>query len=227
MGFFDRFREERVPLVDQAYADVKLMLANGHVMFVSAAAHLYDNEILDIDMEALDLEVKRCEQHLRRAVLEHLALDPSQRLVFCLKLLSIVTEAERVGDLAQSLVRVAKMAARPRLGPALTPLRAMRDEVIEMFGFVERGFLTEDQRVARAHMLKHEAFKRKVNAYLVDLAHSEDPTLNEGITHALSARMMSRVSSHLANIASTIVLPFDQIRNATTAVLTPSSPPPA
>ena len=47
------------------------------------------------------------------------------------------------------------------------------------------------------------------------LAGRDDLTGNEGVVYALSARMMSRVSSHLANIASTVASPFDQIRRST------------
>jgi len=34
--------------------------------------------------------------------------------------------------------------------------------------------------------------------------------------YAMSARLMSRVSSHLSNIASAVASPFDQIRRAPT-----------
>ena len=52
----------------------------------------------------------------------------------------------------------------------------------------------------------------RISAYLHRLADNRDLTPNEGVVYALGARAMSRVSSHLANIASTVAYPFDQIR---------------
>ena len=102
MGFFAFFREEQPPLIDQAFCDVQSMLQNGHEMFAAATAFLLDNEILEVDLKALDNKINHCEQSLRRAVLEHLTIDPNRELIFSLKLISIVHEAERIGDLAKS-----------------------------------------------------------------------------------------------------------------------------
>jgi Na+/phosphate symporter len=214
MGFFDLFRDGRAPLVEQAFEDVKAMISNGHEMFAAAAAHLYDNEILDVDLEALDEGINQREQRVRRTVLQHLSHDPDRQLVFSLKLLSIVTEAERIGDLSKSLVEVAEMAHGPRLGPHVEPLRVLRDRVLQMFDRVEVGFFREDEAVAREHMRHHHQLKTDINAYLARLASHENLTLNEGIVFSMSARMMSRISSHLANISSAVVCSFDQIRTA-------------
>jgi len=58
--------------------------------------------------------------------------------------------------------------------------------------------------------------KDDVTTYLQDLADDDRLTANEGIVLALIARLLSRVSSHLSNIASAVVSPFDQIRRAPT-----------
>jgi phosphate uptake regulator len=58
--------------------------------------------------------------------------------------------------------------------------------------------------------------KDDVTEYLSELAEVDDITPNEAIVYAMSARLISRVSSHLSNIASTVVSPFDQIRRAPT-----------
>jgi phosphate uptake regulator len=63
-------------------------------------------------------------------------------------------------------------------------------------------------------MEMHETMKDDVTAYLQTLARADDVDANAGIVYALTARLLSRVSSHLSNIASTVVSPFDQIRRA-------------
>jgi phosphate uptake regulator len=216
MSFWDLFKGEQPPLVEQAFEDVQVMLRNGHEMFAAATAYLLDNEILDIDLKKLDEEINGREQNLRRAVLEHLTFDPDRELVFSLKLISIVHEAERIGDIAKSLAKVGAIAKKPRMGPSVEPLRAFRDVVLKMFERGRAAFVEGDVEVARVLMEDHERLKDDVTRYLNQLAEREDITPNEGIVFALSARLVSRVGSHLANIASTVVASFDQIRRAPT-----------
>lgn len=216
MGFFDFFTKEQPPLVEQAFNDVKLMLQNGHEMFAASTARLLDNEILDVDLKALDEEINQSEQDLRRAVLEHLNVEPERELIFSLKLISIVHEAERIGDLAKTLAKTADLAHRQRMGPLVEPLRDLRDRILHMFDLAREGFISENESVARDLMRVHEGIKDDVTAYLKMLADREGITPNEGVVYAMAARMMSRVSSHLANIASTVACPFDQIRRSPT-----------
>ncbi len=216
MRFFDFIKGEQPPLVGQAFDDVKGMLDSGHVMFAAGTAHLLDNEILDVDLRALDEEINRCEQDLRRAVLEHLNVDPHRELVFSLKLLSIVQEAERIGDLAKSISRTADLAHKPRMGPLVEPLRGLRDRILQMFEQAKTAFVACDEAAARRLIRSHEQTKDALTEYLSRLADTEAMTPNEGVVYAMGARMMSRVSSHLANIASTVACPFDQLRRSPT-----------
>lgn len=216
MGFFDFFRGEQPPLVNQAFADLQVMLENGHRMVAAATAFVLDNENLTLDLKALDREINQKEQDLRRALLEHFTVNPRREMLFSLKLISIVHEAERIGDLAKSLEKAGRLAKRPRMGEAAVPLRELRDRVLRMFDRARKGFVEGDLSAARALMDAHETLKDDVTAYLTDLAARDDLSTNEGIVYALTARLMSRVSSHLSNIASTVVSPFDRIRRAPT-----------
>lgn len=216
MGFFDFFSEQKPPLVEKAFEHVQDMLENGHRMFAASTAFVLDNEILDVDLKALDKEINQSEQDLRRVVLEHLTIDPERELVFSLKLLSIVHEAERIGDLTKSLEKSGRLAHKPRMGEHVQPVREMRDRVLQMFERAREAFVESDESAAQSLMLGHEKMKDDVTEYLRELAEVDDITPNEAIVYAMSARLISRVSSHLSNIASTVVSPFDQIRRAPT-----------
>ncbi len=216
MGFFDFFRGEQPPLVDQAFEDIQIMLENGQQMFAAATGYLLDNEVLEVDLHALDQPINRKEQALRRALLEHLTLNPRQELIFSLKLISIVHEAERIGDIAKSLEKTAALARKPRMGPVAEQQRALRDRLLTMFDRAREGFVEGDLSAARELMAAHEQMKDDVTEHLRALADRDDLTANEAMVYALSARLLSRVSSHLSNIASTVVSPFDQMRRAPT-----------
>lgn len=216
MAFFDFFRDNQPPLVAEAFEDVRSMLKVGQEMFAAATAHLLDNEILDVDLKELDETINVREQDLRRSVLEHLTIDPGRELIFSLKLVSIVHEAERIGDLAKSISKVTDLAEGQRMGPHVEPLREQRDAVMRMFERAREGFVEADESIARELMQEHERQKDVTTSYLKDLASSDDLSSNEAVVYALAARMMNRVSSHLSNIASTVVSPFDQLRRSPT-----------
>ncbi len=212
MGLFDLLRSGYPPLVAQATEEIQAMVFLGRDMFASAAAHLLENEILEDDLSELDQNINLGEQRIRRAVFEHLSIHPEQDLIFSLKLVSIVHEAERIGDLAKSLAKVASMAKGPRLGDRVMPLREFRDQVLLLFDRLEEGFFRGSIEEAEEIMATHKYLKDEVALYIQDLADDNEITGNEGVVYALSARMLNRVSAHIANIASTVVSPLDQIR---------------
>ena len=214
MGLLNLLSGDVPSRVDEASEHVECMLADGHEMFAAATAHTLDNEILDVDLHVLDGDINRREQDLRRAVRDHLTANPRREMVLSLKLLSIVHEAERIGDLAKSIAKAGGLAERPRLGPPVEPLREMRDVILQMFDLARQGLGDEDVEAARRLMQTHEQVKDDTTAYLNTLAHRSDITANEGIVYALTARLLSRVSSHLSNIASAVAAPFEQIRRA-------------
>ena len=181
-------------------------------MFASAAAHLLENEVLEDDLGELDQHINRGEQRIRRAVFEHLSIHPEKDLIFSLKLISIVHEAERIGDLSKSLAKVAAMAKKPRLSNKVKPLRVFRDQVLSLFEQLEDGFFKGQPEEAEKIMVTHKRLKKDVADYIMDLANDDTLSGNEGVVYALSARMLNRVSAHIANIASTVVSPLDQIR---------------
>lgn len=212
MSLLDIFRGTPPPLVEQSLNDVQLMLERGHTMFAEASAHLLQNETLEVDLARLDDDVNDAEQRLRRSVLGHLSIDPNRDLVFSLKLVSIVQEAERIGDLCKSLAKVAGLASEPRMGPRVETLRVMQQDILEMFELTRRGFVKSDEASADQVMERHEAMKRRTAEFLQELATATDVTVNQAVVYTLTARILSRVSAHLANIGSAVASSFDRIR---------------
>ena len=211
---FDWLRTERASSVTDAVDDLRDMLRVGEEMFAAACAHLLDNEILDVDMETRDDEVDAKEAHLRRSALDYLSATPGRQLPYVLKLLGIVQEAERIGDLAKSIADVAALADAPRLGQPVLPVRALRDRVLEAFAETRACFVEHDASRAELVLQRHDEIKAEANAAIADLARSDDTPANQAVVLALGARMIGRTSSHLSNIASIVVFPYDQIRRS-------------
>lgn len=212
MSILNIFRGSPPPLVEQSLNDVRLMLDRGREMFAEASAHLLQNESLEVDLAQLDEDVNAAEQRIRRSVLGHLSIDPNRDLVFSLKLISILQEAERIGDLCKSLAKFAALADGPRMGPRVEALRKMQQKILEMFEWTKQAFVEGDETMAARVMQRHEEMKEETANYIMDLAKASDITANEAVVYTLSARVLSRISAHLANIGSAVASSFDRIR---------------
>ena len=216
MQFFSFITGAKPPLIERSLRDLGAMLDTSARMFEASTTCLLDNEPVTVDLSALDDEVNDHEQAIRRAVLEHIAVDSRAETSLSLLLVSIVQDAERCGDLAKSIAKASNLADAPRMGRHVEALRPIRDRVQETFPRVREAFIRGDARVARAVMVEHDQTKAEVADFLEGLAAADDVTPNLAVVLAVSSRMIGRVSSHLSNIISAVALPFDQVRNAPT-----------
>ena len=216
MQLFSFLTGTKPPLIQRSIDWLGEMLETSERMFAAATGALLDNEPLRLDLGALDDEVNAHEGRVRRAVLEHMISDPRVETSFSLLLVSIVQDAERCGDLAKSIAKVAALASAPRMGRHVDALRPVRDRVRAAYPRARRAFLAGDAALARTVMDEHTRTKADVAAILQALASADDVSSNEATVLATSTRMIGRTSSHLSNIISAVALPFDQVRNAPT-----------
>lgn len=214
MGFFDFFKGNVPLLVQEATRDVATMLDTTRGMFVAATGFLVDNAPLEVDLYAVDRIVNQAEHDIRQAVFSHVTAHPGQDMVFGLLLMSIVQDAERIGDLTKSLAEIVQLAHHPRKNTQVSVQRILRDRILTMFDMTREGFVQDDAVLARRVMTYSAANKEIVAQYLQDLADSTTVPANMAVVLGLSTRIMGRLGSHLSNIASTVALPFPEIRRS-------------
>ncbi len=212
MGFFDLFRQRGSSLIDMSLTSMREMLETDLRMFRDSTGYLLENEILNTDLEELDAGVNAREIEIRRAVLEHFAINPDDEMVFGLILISIVQDAERLGDLAKSIAEMARMTDVKRFGPEVDELRAIRDEVVKMYTDTIQGFTDGDEELTLGVMVTNQQQKARREGLIKRLVDNKEIDQSLAVVLAVSTRMISRTASHLSNIASAIALPFDQLR---------------
>lgn len=212
MNFFDQLTGESPPLIRQALDDVRVMLDTAHEMTSAAGAWLLDGTALPFDLDAKDELLDEREQDIRRKVVEHLAVNPRQEMVLSLILVSIVEDAERLGDLARTLAGIAGMARHPLRSAHVDPLRALLADVLGLFDQTREAFLEGEADQARAVMSAGVQAKDEATAYLHALAEDDDLDGNEALVLGTAAQAVGRIAAHLANITSSVALPFDKLR---------------
>lgn len=199
-------------LVDSAFADVSEMLHRSAEMLDHALACLLDNETLSVDLEDMDDLIDEAERRVRRSILQHLAVNPRQDLVASLVLVSMVQDAERIGDFARGLVELVRMARSPREGPFADELRRIAARLRPLFDICERAFRLADVDEARRVIVAHRELRRALKDYRSRVAAS-DLTADMAVVYSGAAQILRRVGAHLGNIASTVVQPYDRIRH--------------
>jgi phosphate transport system protein len=202
---------KRSTLIETAFRDVTAMLQQADRMLDYSLAVLLDNQELEVDLEVMDDVIDDAERMVRRSILEHMTVSPHQDLVASLILASIVQEAERIGDFARGLAEIAALAKEPRSGPFADELRTLAVRVRSLFEQCEEAFRKDDPVMAHTIMATQRELKAELNRYLQEIADS-DLTADMALVYGSSATMLRRISSHLSNIVSTVIQPFDLIR---------------
>ncbi len=84
--------------------------------------------------------------------------------------------------------------------------------VRSLFEQCDQAFREDDNVMARAIMVNQRELKAELIRYLQEIADS-DLTADMALVYGSSATVLRRISSHLSNIVSTVIQPFDRIRH--------------
>ena len=203
-------------LLDQAWKQSFEMLDITHEMFLEAIGSLRerDDSIIKKEIRDKDKIVNHYEQEVRRKVMTHCTLQGPNELPGGLVLVSIVIDIERIGDYTKNIVELA-MAHPKRLDgglfePSLKKIEeAVKDNFIRTKACVE----SSDIKAALKLLKQYEYVNPECNQRSIELVQEKDKKLSIGdaATLALYFRWLKRVNSHLRNITTSIVNPFDRI----------------
>ena len=158
-----------------------------------------------------DKAINGHERDIRRMVLEHLSINPSQDVSGCLAMVSLVKDAERIGDYAKNIFELGVMLEGPVKGMKyLAQLSLTQKKIAARFPHLKEAFLESDENMAKEILKEYASIKGECNTILHDLFEEELST-REAVATALLARYLKRINSHISNIASGIIYPLDQI----------------
>jgi phosphate uptake regulator len=204
--------EERSTLIEAAFEDVTSMFRQAARMMDYSLAALLENAELEVDLDSMDDVVDEGERMVRRTILQHLSVNPQQDLVASLILVSMVQDAERIGDFARGLAEITPLAKKPRVGPFADDLRSLAQQLRPMFEVCERAFREDDIELAEQVI----ATQKELRPQLIDFTKrvaASDLSADMAVVYAAAAKIFRRIASHMSNIASTVVQPFDRMRH--------------
>ena len=175
--------------------------------------HLFDQELNPIDSKEvydLDVKVNKLERSIRKRIINHLNLS-NDKVSYCLLMMSIIKDAERMGDYLKNIYEV-----RALTGAYIPPshfraeLESVIALVVETLNATPDIIANEDVEGATKHLQAGRSSAQKCDKLLSELAQS-DLSAAEVTSMVLLTRFHKRLGAHLLNILSSVVMPLHKL----------------
>ena len=192
------------------------MLDAGRWMFDQAAEIL----MREADWQSIsgllydrDKQINQTEQQIRERIVTHLATGNQADLAACLVLMSVVKDAERIGDYCKNIFEVGRFYRHAyEHREYREPLDQIQKSVSDLFEPTRDAFLNEDSDSAERILRESGSLSRQCDTIIQQLLSMErDFPADEAVAYVLLARHYKRVVGHLGNIATSVVSPVPML----------------
>lgn len=198
----------------QVFSEFNEMLDDTKRMYEMVCKTLLDNvEEPDLKKKIyeIDKNVNRLQKSIRTRIIEHLSLQPTVDVSACLLLMSVVKDAERLGDYAKNLFEVTEFLAKPIDRTLFSQyFNEVDKKVLELFEQTKEAFIETDVDTATSAWDYEKKIAKGCDEIVAKVAKS-NLTVNEAVCFALIARYFKRIVAHLVNIATSVILPLSDL----------------
>jgi phosphate transport system protein len=158
-----------------------------------------------------DIQVNNQEKEIRRLLFEHLSIRPGHDTSGCLALMSLIKDAERIGDYSKNIFEagilyegnIRNMKFFERIVPT-------KKKISDSLSVLAKAFKNSDTKLAEGILKDYTPIKRDCDKILHELF-EQQVSPNEAVVTAMLSRYFKRINSHISNIASGIVYPLNEI----------------
>ncbi|MCK4294678.1 MAG: hypothetical protein KAY65_15865 [Planctomycetes bacterium] len=198
----------------QVFEEFKGMLDDSEFMFRAVCSRLLDN-VEEPDLKKrlyeVDKKVNLLQKGIRKRIVEHLSFQPTVDVTACLLLMSVVKDAERLGDYAKNLYEVTELLEKP-VGRALFTeyFNGIDKDILTLFEQTKDAFIGADEDKAKLAWGYERGIAKECDRIVERVAHS-DLSVNQAVCFALVARHFKRIMAHLVNIATSVILPLSDL----------------
>lgn len=180
------------------------------------AGEVYFSEALQADARTsvykADVKVNKLERKIRKQVIAHLSLASGRASVpYCLLLMSLVKDVERIGDYAKNLseARDYHPSALPD-DEIVHEMIELRTEIEKQFSEMGEIFESSDHERAVEFIREGRDLTRRCDAVVGRVARSSyDASTATSIV--MGARFYKRIAAHVLNVLSSVVMPLHKL----------------
>ncbi len=205
----------RKPILVQMCEALVQMIGDAHWMFRSVTKLLFEGDGSDPqavrEIYDRDITINKAERHIRTQLVEHLSFLPGSDVPTCLILMSVVKDAERIGDYCKNILEVAGWLKAPLGGDAYAEeFRALIGEIGDAFEPTAKCFEESDGEIGHVVVEKTRALAARSDE-MIDRFLEDEMPCRRAVSYTLLARYLKRVAAHLANIATSTVMPLHKL----------------
>ena len=163
------------------------------------------------ELLALDQEINRTERAIRRELLVHGTVrgaEVDQGLM--LTYMSVAKDIERIGDKCKDIWELTTMGANLSVGDDTEELLKHRYHVAQLIGWTLDAFTTEDAQKVHELISTIDDDAAHYDSHVFQFVQTDLPS-RHAAPRALFYRYIKRLSKHLSNILSSVVMPVDRL----------------
>ncbi|MDP2469764.1 MAG: PhoU domain-containing protein [Candidatus Palauibacterales bacterium] len=191
------------------------MLELTHEMTIMAG-EIYFSELLQADARTAvyktDIRVNKLERRIRKQVIAHLSVTGNRASVpYCLLLMSLVKDVERIGDYAKNLSEARDY--HPSSLPddqIVQEMREIRREIEFQFSEIGAVFASSDHERAVEFIREGRDVTRRCDAVVGRVARSAYDA-STATCVVMGARFYKRIAAHVLNVLSSVVMPLHKL----------------
>ena len=159
-----------------------------------------------------DVRVNKLERRIRKQVILHASVQRnSPDLPYCLLLMSLVKDVERIGDYSKDLVDLVALTEEPLPDDELVAqLREIRSAIEADFQAACEVFDSADRERAIDLIRGGRDMVGLCDALIKNIAHSKHPASVTAVL-VLGTRFYQRIAGHVLNLLSAVVMPLHKL----------------
>ena len=210
----DFFRGGGDAQLEQIEAKIRQMLVNDRHTFDTAINTLIggtEPTLVDKDIHKSDRRVNKAERAVRRELVVHVSVrGASADIALVLASMSVVKDAERIGDYSKNIWDIANSGVDLSKAEDIDMLMRHRDRISKLIADTARVFGEKDTETAHAILGSSDELTDEYDQLIDEQLHTDKPA-REAVPRALLFRYFKRITAHLMNILTSLVMPIDRL----------------
>lgn len=210
---FEWLKSKGIPGLERMSEELGTMLDEGRAMYVLAAeaasGGAVDPAVLRRVFEA-DERINVLQQRIRREIVVHMSVHGTGDVNACLIMMSLVKDAERIGDYAKNLADLLTHAPPLETDENHADLLALKDRTAAALTRTREVNHAQDVAAAREVARELAAIDDHCHARVISILEHQ-ARIKGAASLVLVYRFTKRIVAHAMNVASSVFLPLDQI----------------
>ena len=210
---FEFFRSSGRSTLQEVEDRLAQMVRDGRAVYDAAMSAVFGggaSKETKKEVKGTDRGINEAQREVRKALVLHASvaapIDVPETLVY----MSVVKDAERIGDYAKNVYDLAKYGADFTAAPDLEELESYRDRVGWLIDEAVAVFEARDISRAKELLTRADALLDEYDDHVKAAFASPGPA-SDAVARALFYRFLKRITAHVMNLMTSIVFPVDRL----------------